>query len=333
MNATQLKSYIKFAITNTLPVMITGIPGIGKSEITETATKESNANFVLSHPVVSDPTDYKGLPFATKENGMDVAKFIPFDELNTLINAKEPTVYMLDDLGQAPASVQAACMQLVLARRINGHKVSDKVTFIAATNGKSDKAGVSGILEPVKSRFTIVELSVDVDAWVQWALQNNMPHEIIAFIKMRPEKLSDFAPTKDISNSPSPRNIADIGRQQNAGLSRDIEQEVFKGRCGEKFATEYAGFLQIWRSLPDVNEIILNPKGAPVSDEPSVLYAICGMIAQKMNDNNIEAFKTYLDRVPDENAVLCMQMASQKNRNILHTKTWAIWSAEKGNLM
>ena len=65
----------------------------------------------------------------------------------------------LDDLGQAPMSVQAAAMQLILARRINGFKISDKVIFMAATNRREDKAGVTGILEPVKSRFAwIVEL-------------------------------------------------------------------------------------------------------------------------------------------------------------------------------
>ncbi len=43
-------------------------------------------------------------------------------------------VCLLDDLGQAPPAVQAAAMQLLLARRVNGHAVSDHVTFLAATN-------------------------------------------------------------------------------------------------------------------------------------------------------------------------------------------------------
>ena len=76
----------------------------------------------------------------------------------------------MDDLGQAPPAVQAAAMQLILARRINGSLVSDEVCFVAATNRKNDKAGVARILEPVKSRFAaIVELTPCVEEWATWA--------------------------------------------------------------------------------------------------------------------------------------------------------------------
>src|SRR5688572_28860406 len=158
MTPSQLEGFLAFCFTNRLPVLIKGKPGIGKSDITEQAAIAANCKLIISHPVVSDPTDYKGLPFAM--NGE--AHFLPYSDLKKLIDAKEPTVFFLDDLGQAPAAVQAACMQLILARQLNGHKISDFVTFLAATNRKEDKAAVSGLLEPVKSRFaSIVELEVN----------------------------------------------------------------------------------------------------------------------------------------------------------------------------
>ncbi len=76
------------------------------------------------------------------------------------MTATKLTACFIDDLGQATPAVQAAAMQLILARTLNGHRVSDHVVFIAATNRRTDRAGVSGILEPVKSRFaTLVELT------------------------------------------------------------------------------------------------------------------------------------------------------------------------------
>lgn len=330
MKAQDLKDYLLFAIKNRFPVLITGIPGIGKSDIVDQSTIEAKADFIISHPVVSDPTDYKGLPFA-KADG--TAHFLPFGELTALIEAKKPTVYFLDDLGQAPASVQAACMQLILARRINGHKVSDQVTFLAATNRKEDKAGVSGLLEPVKSRFTIVELEADTDSWVKWAFSNNMPIELISFIKMRPELLTKFEPTKAISNSMCPRNISEIGKQQNAGIPSGIEHEVFTGRAGEKFATEYSSFLKIYRNLPNIDEIVMNPKNAKVSSEPAVQYALSGALANRMNDTNIEAIVTYLDRLPDEISVVTMQTAQAKNREITFNRAFVKWASDKGGLI
>ena len=134
----QLAESLKFAFLNNLNILIVGSPGIGKTDTVDQICKELNYDLIISHPVVSDPTDYKGFPFVIDNK----ADFIPFGDLRQLIEAKKETVYFLDDLGQSPASVQAACMQLLLSRQINGHKISEKIRFVAATNRREDKAGV-----------------------------------------------------------------------------------------------------------------------------------------------------------------------------------------------
>ncbi len=151
----------------------------GKSDLVAQACNDAGADLIINHPAVSDPTDYKGLPFPVADK--DEATFLLLGDLLKLINADSPTLFFLDDLGRAPASVHSAVMQLILARRVNGHKVSEHVVFLAATNRREDKAGVMGILEPVKSRFAaIVELEVDADDWVAWAFREEMPAELIA---------------------------------------------------------------------------------------------------------------------------------------------------------
>jgi len=63
MRAKQLKEAVKFAIRNKYPLLIKGAPGIGKTDIVAQACLETNTELIISHPVVSDPTDFKGLPF------------------------------------------------------------------------------------------------------------------------------------------------------------------------------------------------------------------------------------------------------------------------------
>lgn len=330
MRPSELSAYLSLAIKNNWPVLIKGKPGIGKSAIGEQAAKGTNARLLISHPVVSDPTDYKGLPYPTKDG---LAEFLPFGDLHELITAKEKLVYFIDDLGQAPASVQAAIMQLLLARRINGHSISEHVTFIAATNRREDKAGVNGMLEPVKSRFkSIVELTVDADDWTKWALNNNMPVELIAFIQFRPELLDKFEPSRDIVNSPCPRTVTAVGEQQVAGLPEAMEFEVFKGAAGEAFATEYRTFLRIYRQLPSLDEIILNPDSAPVFQEPGVQYALSAALANKMNDQNMGAITIYIERMPAEIGVACMKTAVTRNRLLSKTKSFITWSKGKADL-
>lgn len=335
LNPTEMSEYLSFSIKNNFSTLLVGPPGIGKSDIVEQSCKTNGVKMILTHPVVSDPTDYKGLPFAGKDDdGIDIAKFLPFGDLQELIKTKVPVVFFIDDFGQAAVSVQAALMQLILAGRINGHQLNKKlVTFIAATNSKSDKAGVSGLLEPVKSRFTIQNLEVNVEDWVKWAFANDMPTELIGFIRHRPELLHKFEPTKSITNSPCPRNVSKIGNKQAVGLPKNLELQTFAGDCGEGFAMEYSGFLRLYREMPNIDEIVLNPTKAKVSQEPAIQYALAGALARRMNDQNIESIITYLNRMGAEIGVVTMKDVSVINREVTLTRAFSKWSADNGNLL
>lgn len=333
MTPRELVDLLTFTVKNNFNTLITGQPGIGKTDIVKQVCKALGCNLIISHPVVSDPTDYKGLPFAAKDaSGKTVADFLPFGDLRALMEATTPTVFFLDDLGQAPASVQAAVMQLLLAREINGHKISDQVRFIAATNRKQDKAGVSGLLEPVKSRFaTIVELEVNTDDWVQWALNNNMPIELIAFNRFRPDLLTSFVPNREIVNGVTPRTVAQLGRMQAAGIPAGLEFEAFKGAAGEAYATEYTAFLELFRKMPNIDQVIMNPSGTDVPTEPGILYGLIGALAHKMNDTNIDNIVTYLNRLPQEMAVCCMKDAITRKKELTTTPGFIKWSVKAGN--
>jgi MoxR-like ATPase len=149
MRPTQLSSLLAASFKHRQKVLINGMPGIGKSDIVAQAAADIQADLLISHPAVSDPTDYKGMP-AVLPDGR--AEFLPFGDLDKLIKANRPTINFLDDIGHAPPAVQAALMQLLLARRVNGHKISDHVVFCGATNDTKHMAGVAGMLEPVKFR-------------------------------------------------------------------------------------------------------------------------------------------------------------------------------------
>lgn len=334
MYAKQLVQMLDFMFEQNLPVLIKGAPGIGKSDIVAQACANKKWKMIVSHPVVADPTDYKGLPFASKDkSGMDIAHFLPFGELVELIETKEPLVYFLDDLGQATPAVQSAVMQLLLARRINGHKISRHVRFIAATNRRQDKANVSGILEPVKSRFaSIVELEVKTDDWVQWAVSNNMPFELVSFIQFRPELLNNFNPTRDIENSPCPRTVAFVGKMWNAGIPEGMQFEVIKGAAGKEFASEFTAFIKVYMKLPTVSEILRDPLNARLPENVSGKYAITGAIADAMNEKTIKPFMMYLERLGNELVVACLKMAYTKSPEICSTSTFMKWAEKNSDL-
>lgn len=296
MRSTQLTEFLSHTIKAGLPVLITGAPGVGKSDIVKQATDAAGADMILSHPAVADPTDAKGLPWIGKDG--DSATFLPFGELAAALRADKPTVWFLDDLGQASAAVQASYMQLLLARRVNGHVLPDHVTFVAATNRRTDRAGVGGILEPVKSRFAaIVTLEAHVDDWSAWALHAGLQPELVAFLRFKPELLCDFKPSADLTNCPLPRTWAHLSKLYALGMPREIQSVAFAGAVGEGAAGEFSAFLRLWNELPNMDAILLDPAKAVIPKKPDMLYAVVTALAMKANQQTFGRIGIYAERL------------------------------------
>ena len=292
-------------------VMLTGAPGVGKTAIIEAAAKSVEMDLIVFHPVISDPTDFKGMPAIIKKENPDsetafLAQFVPFDSLKRLLTAQTLTVAFADDLGQAPPMVQAAWMQLVLARKLDDKIVSDNITFVSASNRKEDKAGVSGILEPLKSRFhTILELVVDHEIWLKWARteEGGIHPYVRAFIRWRGGKsLYNFVASNDMTNSPNPRTVEHVSDIIWDGHDEDVRPMVLAGAVGSGFASEFESFIRIVKELPKMRAIIQNPTTCPVpsSDQVSAQYAIIEAMLDQANPKVIKPFLTYISRFKKE---------------------------------
>ncbi|MCA8002797.1 MULTISPECIES: ATP-binding protein [Burkholderia cepacia complex] len=298
LSPARLTQLLRVYIPKRLPVLITGRPGCGKSDIVEAATDEVDHDLLISHPVVEDPTDSKGLPFPAAD-GLH-ARFLPFGDLERALSATRPLVWFFDDLGQASPAVQAAKMQLLLARRIGEHVLPDCVTFVAATNRRSDNAGVTGILDPLISRFAaVVELEATIDDWTAWAVRQNVPPELIAFLRFRPNLLWEERSSRDIVASASPRKWGFLAKTLPA-VPADLLPDAINATVGEGAGAELTSFLAIYRALPSVDAILMNPDLGAIPEEPSILYALTAALAHKASDGNFERVLRYAERLVDE---------------------------------
>lgn len=339
MRASELKSFLKKAFKAGRRILIKSAPGCGKSDIVSEAAAETGMDLVLMHPSVSDPTDFKGMPAIV--NGIS-AEFLPFGDLNKLVNATKPTLAFLDDIGQAAPAVQAALMQLILARQVNGTRISDQVVFAGATNDTKDLAAVSGMIEPLKSRWeTILTLDVSVDDWCEWAFSKGLPAELVAFIRFQPQLLSDFKPTREIRNSPCPRTWAAIGSWLNDGVEN---LEVFTGAVGEGAAIELYSFLMMHKHLPNLDAIVLDPSGSDLPPEsitvkdPSgkdrifsgmpIHIAVASGLARKTTLQNFGRVITYLQRLPKEFEVMAVRDAKNNCKGLTSTRDFSAWAVK-----
>jgi hypothetical protein len=320
----KISSFSKLLITllpKSEPVLAIGRPGLGKSDAINAAITELGYDAIIAHPAVDDPTDYKGLPAATGSGTR--ATFLPYGNLERMIVADRPLVVFFDDLGQAIPAVQAPIMQLILAREVNGVKISPHVRFVAATNRREDKAGVSGMITPLLDRFTtVVNIDFDLDDWVRWGLNNNVPTELLSFVRFRPDSMNKFEATKDMRKSPTPRSVTGMGRLYSFGLT---DYEILAGAVGEAFATEFIAFVRIWQKIPSIDEILNNPDTTNVPPDPASRYALMGMLAHNADEHNLTNIMRYLKRVPPEFSVLCAKDMIARRPDLQRTRTFIEW--------
>ena len=325
--------------------LIVGPPGTGKTDIVKQVCKKIDYECEIFHPVISDPTDYKGMPWIFQENGKPRAEFIPFGGLERILEANKPTLAFFDDFGHAPPLVQASIMQPVWERKIDKHKISDQVTFIVASNRREDKAAVSGILEPFKSRAaSIIDLEVDTEDWLRWATQNNIPPIMRAFIRWRPNLLFDFQPTSDMKNSPLPRTVANAAYLYQDGYPKEALYDLIQGAAGETFATEFMGFEQLYSQMPSPKKFVKDPKGTKLPEDPAILYALTTVLPRYVNLDNIEVIITIAERLMDPNefddgyahtefTAFLMKNTEYEKSEFIETREWIEFQSKHQELL
>jgi hypothetical protein len=327
----QLKGFMKKAIINKEPTLIVGQPGIGKTAITNQITKELNNDMEVLFPAIADPTVFMGMPYFNEKT--EEAVFLPFGNMKRLITADKPTVCLVDDIGQSEIATLKAFLHFVHARSVGNYSLSPHVTIIACTNDRSHNAGVSGMIEPLKSRFTtIIHLKVDVEDWIRWAIQNNIRPEVIGFVRLRGmDVLSSFTPTMELTNSPSPRGNEAVSRILNMDLTDPtVEFAAIQGACGHGYATEFLGFKKLFDSLVDPKYILTHPEKVEIPENtPSVIFAYCSAISRMAAPDNMDAVVKFAKRLPVEFQIRLLQFdCKSANPENHETKAYTDWAVD-----
>src|ERR1700757_797131 len=100
MTPQQVSKFLAAAIPARLPVLLVGGPGCAKTSLGTQAAAALGYDVIFSHPVVSDPTDFKGIFWPDASGGR--CRVLPVGEIADLLECERPTVWFIDDIGQAP---------------------------------------------------------------------------------------------------------------------------------------------------------------------------------------------------------------------------------------
>jgi hypothetical protein len=315
MKGKQMMKSLSTLISIQQPTMVWGGVGVGKSEMIHSVGKSLGYQVRDVRVALLDPVDLRGVP--SVEGG--VTKWNPPIFLPTEDEPK--TLLFLDELPHGSPSVQNALFQLVKDRQLGEYKLPESTVIVGAGNRIQDRAGANRVNTALGDRFIHLNLDVDADEWVDWAKESGrVIPEVIAYIRYRPENLFVFDVKAQVQATP--RSWEYASKIMATSPDSDIEQELLAGTVGEGVSAELIGFLRTCRSLPSVDQIINNPESIDLENDPAVMYAVCSIIARKMDKKNISKFMKFLDTLPDEFAILCMSDAVIGNPDLKKTKAY-----------
>jgi MoxR-like ATPase len=324
MKASAVVSSLHSLITARQPTFLWGGPGLGKSDIVRLVAKQRNLALQDVRALLLDPVDLRGLPYLSVDHQSKWATpdFLPRDGEGILF---------LDELNAAPQMVQASCYQLVLDRKLGEYTLPDGWAIVAAGNRESDRAVTSRMPTPLRNRFTHLEFEADMQEWCEWAIDTNIRPEVIAFIRLRSELLNKF--DRDANAFPTPRSWSFVSNILNQPNSPSIENELIAGTVGAGAATEFAAFLDNFRSLPHIDAILINPEREPVPSDAAAQFAVASALAYRATDTNFDRICKYLRRMPTEFSVLCVHDASRRVPEVRHTAGYTQWAIENHHVI
>lgn len=306
MFAQQFKKALQIAINAQVPLWVWGQSGIGKSAIIRTVTAALNREHVDVRPTQMDPVDM-GIPYV--KDGVcfrAIPNWLPTDG-NTLIAVEE--------LPDAPISVQCALYQLVLERRLGDYSLPDGAYICATGNRAKDGGNYNQPPAPLMNRFLHIELESGYDSWLEWAsggYENDTvdvieakpitPHiraEIRAFFAWRKDLLVQQPHKQDYAFC-TPRSVEFLSRVLDQQPSDDVVGDLIRGTIGSGTGYEFLGFLKTWQSLPQLSAIIRDPLSVPVPQDLSASYATSIYLSSNWDKTNSKSLCAYIQRLSPE---------------------------------
>lgn len=322
----QAERMITAAIKAKVVPMLKGSPGTGKSQLVYQIADQYNLAVVDIRLSQCDPTDLAGFP-TINGNKADYVPMAHFPiEGDPLPPGKTGWLIFLDEATSAPAAIQAAAYKLVLDRMVGSHRIHKNAAMVLAGNLETDGAIVYTMSTALQSRLLHLELVIDSEDWLKWAMDHGIDHRITDYIKFKPASLYTFSPDHTDCTYACPRTWEFTDRLLKViDISSEDAMPLLAGTISEGMSREFLTFCKIYDTLPKQKDIEANPETVKVPTEPSVLFALTGSLSQHMTEANATPVMKYVKRLPAEFQVVMLRECVRKHKAIARHPAIVDW--------
>ena len=306
-------------------VLIEGEHGVGKSAIYgQLKTLPSFSKFLcLERPIdctqLSDGSIW--MPQVDKDKG--VSRELPNERFGLHsgnrkgVNGSRPVFMMLDEIAKVPQYVKNMLAPLVYEHRIGDFIAPEGSIIIAATN-LSDEGLGDTLPAHIRDRLLLIRMRKPTQPeWCNWAIDEELHPNIIAFVKLNPKVMDsflDYEPGgefagKDLArdnpyifnpramqlSSASPRSLHAVSDVLfNArGLDDSTLEALIVGAVGEPTGKDIMAMLAFQSEVTDWDDVMTRPDTAkiPKSDIGQIMQAYMFISRTKQRDEAEKVLK------------------------------------------
>lgn len=229
MKINDIKQFVKGCVEKdlTVPVLLVGTMGVGKSQIMKQIADELKINLIDLRLAQQESGDLIGLPYKNGDGGTHWAapEWWP----------KEGTrgILFLDEINRAPNDVRQAVFQLVLDRKLHTHVLPKGWYVASAMNPDNGNYQVESLDPAMLRRFCTIEVTPDVDVWLSWA-KANVDSTISEFVNTNRGLLFMAEEIKiDVKPTPDSYRMLDMLLKAKV-IPVGNQAEVFRGLIGKE---------------------------------------------------------------------------------------------------
>ncbi len=282
--------------------MLWGTRGVGKSSIVHQVAEQCGVPLVDLRLTTIEPVDIRGAIYADDDQGKTVwfpPEFLPTPD-------QPQGVLFLDELTAADQRLQISAYSLILDRRVGHYHLPDGWLVVAAGNAAYHGAVSHDMGTALADRMFHFNVQTVIGAFLDYAIAHDLAPEIMAYLKVRPDKLDDTQSqlANDHLIGASPRGWEDISNVIKSELSDESKQVFVQGRLGAANAAEFFGVLRELQAGANVLELLeARPGPETAALLPKSLDALYGMtyalLAAATDQRTLSRALEIIEQLPD----------------------------------
>jgi hypothetical protein len=314
-------------------VFLWGPPGIGKTQMVSQVGGKLTMPVVPFHASLREQVDLRGVPVydpVTRTTIWAVPNELPQEERDGPIG-----ILFADEFNQASPQVQSALGGLVHDGVCGEYHLPKGWIVVAAGNRVSDRAAAQKMPSHIRNRFAHLHVVSDIPSWCDWAGQNNIAPELVAFQRLRAGEnngngLLHVMPKGDENAYPTPRSWVKAGKY--VGAPKALRAKLMAAHVGAAYATEFDAFIDLYQSIGDLRDIVKSPATAKLPSDASTRYAVCTGLARLADKTTFANVVTYAKRLPRESQILVVHDATTRDAGLKNTTAYGAWAVENQDL-